>query len=88
MDIMEVHYAPIALKMEKEDVLVLFTDGLTEAVDKDRKEFGRKQLEKILEASSGESASGILNKLTDAVSSHIGSAARNDDITIIVMKRV
>ena len=88
MDIMEVHYAPIELKMEKDDVLVLFTDGLTEAVDKDRKEFGRKQLEKILEASSGESASGILNKLTDAVSSHIGSAARNDDITIIVMKRV
>ena len=87
MDIMEVHYAPIELKMEKDDVLVLFTDGLTEAVDKDRKEFGRKGIETILESSSGESAEEILKKLTVALSVHIGTAQHNDDITIIVMKR-
>ena len=88
MDMMEVHYAPISITMEKDDVLVLFTDGLTEAADKDRNEFNRKQIETILTESNGETADAILKKITDALSAHVGSAPQNDDITIIVMKRI
>ena len=88
MDMMEVHYAPITFKMEKNDVLVLFTDGLTEAVDNERKEFGRKRIEEILNASAGGSADSILKKITEALSAHIGTAPHTDDTTIIVMKRM
>ena len=88
MDMMEVHYAPISFTMEKDDVLVLFTDGLTEAADIDRNEFSRKQIETILSESAEESADVILKKITDSISAHVGSAPQNDDITIIVMKRI
>ena len=88
MDMLEVHYTPISITMEKDDVLVLFTDVLTEAVDEDRKEFGRKEIETILKESADEPADAILKKITDTLSAYIGSAPQNDDITIIVMKRI
>ena len=87
MDMMEVHYAPITLTMKKDDVLVLFTDGYLDAVNNEQKGFGRIELEQILEASNGASADEILQKITDALSSRLGTSQHTDDITIIVMKR-
>ncbi len=87
MDMIEVHYAPINIKMEKDDVLVLFTDGYLDAMDNDQKGYGRKELEQILEASKGASANEILQKITDTLSSSLGTTQHTDDITIIVMKR-
>ena len=87
MDMMEVHYAPITMTMKKDDVLVLFTDGYLDAVNNEQKGFGRIELEQILEASNGASADEILQKITDALSSRLGTSQHTDDITIIVMKR-
>lgn len=87
MDLIDVHYAPLVLELKKNDVLVLFTDGLVEAMNENREEYGRKALEKILKGSEEKSAQEILREIQESLDSFVGSAARTDDVTIIVMKR-
>ncbi|MCR4735299.1 MAG: SpoIIE family protein phosphatase [Treponema sp.] len=87
MDLLDVKYSPISLTLKKNDVLLLFSDGLIEAMNENREEFGRKRIKEILCSSDNNSAEEILNKITAALQSHLGNASYNDDITVIVMKR-
>ena len=87
MDFPENDYAPLIFAMRKDDVLLLFTDGVTEAMNKSREEFGRKKLNDILENSAGKTAVEILDNINEKLKKHINSAPPTDDITIIIMKR-
>ena len=69
------------------DVLVLYTDGITEANNPNGVFFEEDRLiETILENGQG-SAKQILDALVEAVHRFIGPVARQDDIAIIVVKR-
>lgn len=87
MDLIDVHYSPITLNIKKDDVLVLFTDGLVEAMNENRVEFGRKELKNILKESCSFSSQTILHDILQSLSAHVGMADHTDDVTIIVMKR-
>ena len=87
MEMIEVHYSPIDLTMKKDDVLVLFTDGLVEAMNSQRVEFGRKELKNILKESGSFSSQTILHDILQGLSAHVGMADHTDDVTVIVMKR-
>lgn len=83
----ESHYSSIQFTMKKNDVLLLFTDGLTEAVNPNRIELGRKRIEQILRESKDDSAEILVKKIKLAQKVHMGTAPLTDDTTIIVMKR-
>ncbi|MGB2905458.1 MAG: SpoIIE family protein phosphatase [Candidatus Aminicenantaceae bacterium] len=78
--------------LEPGDVLVLFTDGVTEAVDSGLETvadslFGEDRLiEVILEHRTG-SAREIQSAILAAISEFTGSAPQSDDITLVVIKR-
>ena len=69
------------------DFMVLYTDGVTEAMDKNFNQFGKDKLKttimKLRQKDSDEIAAGIL----DSVEKHIGSSIPSDDIAIVVAKR-
>jgi phosphoserine phosphatase RsbU/P len=67
------------------DVLLLFTDGVTEACDENEESFGEQKLLQLTTQANHCSASGLLQLLMAAVSAHC-AAKLQDDATMIVVK--
>jgi sigma-B regulation protein RsbU (phosphoserine phosphatase) len=75
------------LQMESNDCLILYTDGVTEALDIKDNEFGVKRMSLAIQASAGEGAAAIRKRLTDDLMEFIGTHPQNDDITLIVIRK-
>lgn len=84
----EVAFPDIEFNMEKGDVLVAFTDGITEVTNEERQEFGRKRVEAILQENIDCNAQEIVDKLIAASEDFRGTKAREDDITVVVLKKL
>ena len=76
-----------SLTLEPNDCLVLYTDGVTEALDAAGDEFGMPNLIKAIQASAADGAAGIITKLTDDLRTFVGSYPQHDDITLIVIRK-
>ncbi len=70
------------------DVLLLYTDGVTEARDKHGRFFGDARLREAILASADGSAEEIVSGVVTAVHNFIGSATQSDDLTMVVAKRL
>ena len=70
------------------DALLLYTDGLTDAVNQDVQEFGMKRVLEVMQQVHAGSAQEILSCLTEAVQTHVGAMEAFDDMTMVVIKRV
>ena len=69
------------------DLLVVFSDGITEAFNTDDEQFGEVRLEGVLRACMEDPAEKIIDKIVNAVNAFAGEAAQADDLTLVVMKR-
>ncbi len=72
------------LKMESGDCMVLFTDGITEAICEGGELFGNERLIRTIEESGEKSASEIRERIINALE----YCKKPDDVTVVVMKRV
>jgi len=70
------------------DVLVLFTDGVSESMNSSGEEWGEEKMEEILLSRNGDTAETILSTVVDAVKEHSRDTAQYDDITLVVLKVV
>jgi len=68
------------------DLLVIFTDGVVEAVNERDQEFGEARLLDVLRGAPAESAAATLQRLTSAVDAFAGSARQHDDITWLILR--
>lgn len=68
------------------DIFLFVTDGITEAMNEQRQEFGEEQLLDILQAHTHEPAEGIRDAIREAVQHFTGQAALHDDFTVVVVK--
>ena len=75
------------IQLSEGDVLVLYTDGVTEALDTDDDMFGTQRLMEILRSSASGSAKEIANAIVDAYNLFTGDAEQSDDVTFVVIKR-
>ena len=73
--------------MASGDVLVLYTDGITEAQDEDEDLFGEKRLQRVVAANLGRAAEVIEFKLIAAVEDFVGDAPQFDDIALMIVTR-
>jgi serine phosphatase RsbU (regulator of sigma subunit) len=69
------------------DVLVLYTDGVTEAVDAQEELFGEERLWELLQVQHGASAQLIQEAVIGGVQAFVGPAPQYDDITLMVLVR-
>jgi phosphoserine phosphatase RsbU/P len=67
------------------DHLVLFTDGVSEALNTAGEEFGEERIRTLLKANAGTSTPDILARLRDTVLSFSANAPQHDDITIMAL---
>jgi sigma-B regulation protein RsbU (phosphoserine phosphatase) len=81
-------YEQSVAHLEQGDVVVLFSDGVTEAsrLDVDE-EFGEDRLAAILAELSGDSAKSIIESINQRVQEFTHGAPPADDITLVVARR-
>lgn len=68
------------------DMLVLYTDGVTEAINRDQEEFGTYRLEALLAGSFDRSATDLLGRVFDEVDSFAAGEDQADDITCLTLR--
>jgi len=73
--------------LERDDCLVLYTDGVTEALDTDGNEFGIERTIQSVRASAANGAQAIIARLIDDLRNFVGSQPQNDDITLISIRK-
>ena len=71
--------------MKPDDHLVLFTDGVIEALNTAGEEFGKERLEELLRVSAGATAPQILARVRDSILAFSTGAPQHDDITVMVL---
>jgi serine phosphatase RsbU (regulator of sigma subunit) len=69
------------------DVLVLYTDGITEAQNEQEDFYGIERFYQVLESAFTTSAQKFQNKIIDEIEAFTGESPRLDDITLIVLSR-
>ena len=69
------------------DLLVIYSDGVTEAQNTSEEEYGEERLTKLLKERRAEPAEGIARAITDDLNRFTAGAAQADDITLVVAKR-
>jgi len=69
------------------EMLVMYTDGITEAWNGSDDEFGLERLQAVLAEHAGQSASDVVSRITEAVGTFVDPGAQSDDYTILVVKR-
>jgi sigma-B regulation protein RsbU (phosphoserine phosphatase) len=76
-----------ALSLNRDDCLLLYTDGVTEALDANGDEFGPERMMECVRASAAEGAPAMITQLIDELRSFVGSQPQNDDITLIAIRK-
>jgi phosphoserine phosphatase RsbU/P len=68
------------------DLLVVYTDGVTEAQDADGRFFSEERLAEVIRADGALSSNGVVDRILAAVESFEGGAERADDITVLAVQ--
>jgi sigma-B regulation protein RsbU (phosphoserine phosphatase) len=73
--------------LERGDTLIMYTDGVTEAINEDYDEFGLERLCLTVRAARGRNAQAIVQAISDGIHDHAGDTPQFDDVTLVVLKR-
>src|SRR3954452_16020289 len=76
-----------AIPLERDDCLVLYTDGVTETLNAEGDEFGLDRMMQSVRASATNGAQAIVRKIVEDVRDFTGSVPQNDDITLIAIRK-
>jgi sigma-B regulation protein RsbU (phosphoserine phosphatase) len=76
-----------SVRLEAGDVLVLYTDGVTEAQDRQRDFFGEERLLAVAQAHQSGSADEIAAALMQEIQDFTGDQPQFDDIALVVLVR-
>jgi sigma-B regulation protein RsbU (phosphoserine phosphatase) len=79
-------YKSESKQLREGDWVVLYTDGVSEAMSVSDEEFGEKRLEEIIRAGRDTSAAGMIEAISNAVKKHTEGAPQSDDITLVVLR--
>ena len=82
----DAEYEETQLKLEPGDKVVLYTDGIVEAMNKQEEMFGFERLLELVKNSQTQTTASLLEEIKSNVNEFAGSAPQHDDITIIVVQ--
>lgn len=86
-DVFERVTRDVEIEMGKGDCLLLYTDGVCEAVDENDGEFGLAKLESEFANSAASGAERVVRSILSQVSSFAGNQPQLDDITMIAVEK-
>ena len=72
--------------LDSGDTLLIFSDGISEAINPEEEEFGEDPLPGIVMANNDASAMSLIDTVIAEVVSHAGRAPQRDDMTMVVIR--
>jgi Serine phosphatase RsbU, regulator of sigma subunit len=83
----DTEYSSQTLTLEKGDSLVLYSDGLTEAFNHSREQYGSQRLSSLLGQQAELAPQELLAATLEDLKSFRAGAPRSDDLTIMIIRR-
>jgi phosphoserine phosphatase RsbU/P len=83
----ETPYQVGTTRLERGDWLVIFTDGVVEAVNQKDEEYGEAELIRLVDRESGAAPADLLRSLLAELDRFVGNTPQHDDITCLLLKR-
>lgn len=74
--------------LEPGDLMLLYTDGVNEAVDAEGDEFGEERISEVLAKVAPQGARAVVDQLMEALNEFVGGKASNDDVTLIALQKL
>lgn len=84
---LDLPYGAEDLVLGRKDLLVLFSDGVTDAQNAADEEFGEARLLEVLRAAEGQPPAVIIDQVLAAIDQFADGAPQFDDITLLVLRR-
>ncbi len=82
----EAEYESASVKLEKDDFLVIYTDGVSEAANLQAEMFEEERLRQLLESFKGQYVEELAETIREGVKAITQGAAQSDDVTILVIQ--
>jgi sigma-B regulation protein RsbU (phosphoserine phosphatase) len=82
----QIPYEEGCVHLHAGDVLVLFTDGVSEAMNAEGVDFTEERLESVLKETLHAPAQGIIDQVRRAIDAYVQGTPQSDDITMVVLK--
>ena len=82
----DVNITPGILTLERGDLIVMYTDGVTEAFNKEDVDFGEERLMAFVRRNRARPAGEIISGLLEEIRQFAGNAPQSDDITLVVLR--
>jgi DNA-binding NarL/FixJ family response regulator len=82
------HWQQKIVRLSVGDVLLIYTDGVTEAQNKEGVMYGEQRLMEELRLHAGKPARQIQEAIFEAVQRFTGGSSRQDDIAVVVLRRI
>lgn len=82
----EASYEARSTQLRPGAMLLLYTDGVTEAMDKDHRLYGENRLMQIAADAAGDRPEPLIERIVNDVHRHVGAAAQSDDITLLSIR--
>jgi serine phosphatase RsbU (regulator of sigma subunit) len=82
-----IKYVPRSIALAPGDLLLLYTDGVTEAEDSETAQFGIKRLEQAILEVRGQPARAVVEHVVKRVAEFVKAAPQSDDITCVAVVR-
>ncbi len=87
--LMEDYHARIAsVTLSKDDVLLLYTDGITESINPQQKQFGQARLSELIRQNADLSAPDLIQTVRQSMSAFGENQRPADDVTLITLKMI
>ena len=82
----DLQYASASVTLAPGDWLVIFTDGLVEAINTRQEEYGEARVLSVIEAGKSGSPADLLKRLMAELDLFVGSTPQHDDVTCMLLK--
>jgi sigma-B regulation protein RsbU (phosphoserine phosphatase) len=76
-----------SIDLEPGDLVLMYTDGVTDAINAREEEFGTERLADLVTANAHLSVQSLVDEITRAVAEFAGEGIRFDDVTMVALKR-
>jgi sigma-B regulation protein RsbU (phosphoserine phosphatase) len=82
----DVHYQKDALALHSDDTLVIYSDGITEAINPAEEEYGEERLIDLVRDNQQANAEQLRDLIFADVTQFAGEAPQSDDMTVVIVK--
>jgi phosphoserine phosphatase RsbU/P len=80
-------YEQKTIDFNADAILVVYSDGITEAMDSNEEEFGEERLINLIKENKNLSPSDLISLIINTVNDYAGNVEQMDDMTLLIIKR-